>query len=209
MAASPCGTGGVSLALSDDRTGASMDVPDGALGPTDQPLVLEVTGRIEDDAGRRKQVSRSFDFQIVREAWNPQGDAFQEDAPADSGPPLPDATIAQGPHFFFAQFKTPISLPQQFWVDVRIDGKHSFEDTIEQVTDAKLTYGRRTALLGGIDLDFLCRATTEQVRERVRRTLDVCQTGGGYCLGSGNSVANYVPVENYLAMVDEGRRWRP
>jgi uroporphyrinogen decarboxylase len=29
--------------------------------------------------------------------------------------------------------------------------------------------------------------------------------GGGYCLGTGNSVANYIPLENYLAMVDEGR----
>ena len=91
--------------------------------------------------------------------------------------------------------------------DVQIDAKHSFEDTIEQVTDVKHTYGQRIALLGGIDLDFLCRATSEQVRQRVRHTLDVCLPGGGYCLGSGNSVANYVPLDNYLAMVDEGRRY--
>ncbi|NLD72683.1 MAG: hypothetical protein GX649_08200 [Chloroflexi bacterium] len=91
--------------------------------------------------------------------------------------------------------------------DVRIDAKHSFEDTIEQVTEVKFTYGQRIALLGGIDVDFLCRATEEQVRERVRHTLDVCQPGGGYCLGTGNSVANYIPVDNYLAMVDEGRRY--
>jgi len=42
---------------------------------------------------------------------------------------------------------------------------------------------------------------------RVRETLAVCQPGGGYCLGTGNSVANYVPVENYLAMLDEGRKF--
>jgi len=41
----------------------------------------------------------------------------------------------------------------------------------------------------------------------VRRTLAVCQPGGGYCLGTGNSVANYIPLDNYLAMLDEGRRW--
>jgi uroporphyrinogen decarboxylase len=45
------------------------------------------------------------------------------------------------------------------------------------------------------------------VRRRVRETLDVCQPGGGYCLGTGNSVSNYVPVDNYLAMLDEGRRY--
>jgi len=88
--------------------------------------------------------------------------------------------------------------------EVKIDAKHSFEDTIEDVCDLKATLGRRVALLGGIDVDFLCRADEEAIRERVRRTLDVCMPGGGYCLGTGNSVANYIPLENYLAMLDEG-----
>ena len=91
--------------------------------------------------------------------------------------------------------------------DVKIDAKHSFEDTIELVTDAKAEYGARCAVLGGIDVDFLCRADEQAIRKRVRETLDVCMPGGGYCLGSGNSVANYVPLDNYLAMLDEGRRY--
>ena len=89
--------------------------------------------------------------------------------------------------------------------DVRIDAKHSYEDTIEDVRQVKGTYGRRIALLGGIDVDFLCRADEPAIRKRVRQTLDVCLPGGGYCLGSGNSVANYIPLDNYLAMLDEGR----
>jgi uroporphyrinogen decarboxylase len=91
--------------------------------------------------------------------------------------------------------------------EVRIDGRHSFEDTIEPVTAAWQRYGHRTALLGGIDIDFLCRASEQQVRARVRHTLDICHAKGGYCLGTGNSVANYVPLDNYLAMLDEGRRY--
>ena len=93
------------------------------------------------------------------------------------------------------------------WRDVKIDGKHSFEDTIEKVTDAKDTYGKRIALLGGLDVDFLCRADERQVRARVRATLRKCMPGGGYCLGTGNSVANYIPLDNYLAMLDEGRKF--
>ena len=89
--------------------------------------------------------------------------------------------------------------------DVKIDAKHSFEDTIEDVRQVKHTYGSKIALLGGIDVDFLCRADAQAIRKRVRDTLDVCMPGGGYCLGTGNSVANYVPLDNYLAMVDEGR----
>jgi uroporphyrinogen decarboxylase len=71
----------------------------------------------------------------------------------------------------------------------------------------KRKYGKRLSLLGGIDVDFLCRSDEKAIRERVRRTLDVCQPGGGYCLGTGNSVTNYIPLDSYLAMVDEGRMY--
>jgi len=91
--------------------------------------------------------------------------------------------------------------------DVHIDAKHSFEDTIEHVTDAKSRYGNKIALLGGIDVDFLCNANEKDIRERVRKTLEICMPGGGYCLGTGNSVANYIPLDNYLIMLDEGRRF--
>jgi uroporphyrinogen decarboxylase len=91
--------------------------------------------------------------------------------------------------------------------DVGIDAKHSFEDTIETVVEAKQKYGEKIAVLGGIDMDFLCRASEQEIRARVRSTLDACHEGGGYCLGSGNSIANYMPVENYLIMLDEGRKY--
>ncbi len=93
--------------------------------------------------------------------------------------------------------------------DVKIDAKHSFEDTIESVIDAKKAYGDRIAFLGGIDVDFLCRADEAAIRARVRDTLEVCTKGGGYVLGTGNSVANYIPLDNYLAMLDEGRKFSP
>ena len=91
--------------------------------------------------------------------------------------------------------------------NVRIDALHSFEDNIENVVEAKRKYGHRIALLGGIDMDVLCRSSEEGVRVRVRETLEQCMPEGGYVLGTGNSVANYVPIENYLAMLDEGRKF--
>jgi len=93
--------------------------------------------------------------------------------------------------------------------DVQIDAKHSWEDTIIDVREAKALWGDRIALLGGIDMDFLCRAPEDAIRQRVRDTLEVCLPGGGYCLGTGNTVANYVPVDSYLAMLDEGRNFSP
>lgn len=91
--------------------------------------------------------------------------------------------------------------------DVCIDARHSFEDTIEDVVSVHQKYGHRIAHLGGIDVDFLCRSNEDQIRKRVRYTLEKCMEGGGYCLGTGNSVANYIPVENYLIMLDEGRKF--
>ncbi len=88
--------------------------------------------------------------------------------------------------------------------DVQIDGKHSFEDVIEPVTRAKRRYGQRVALLGGIDMDVLSRASEDEVRAYTRRVIEACAPGGGWALGSGNTLANYIPVRNYLAMLDEG-----
>lgn len=88
-----------------------------------------------------------------------------------------------------------------------IDAKHSYEDQIMPVTEMKRRYGHRWAVMGGIDMDFLCRADEEAVRQRVREVLDACMPGGGYALGTGNTVANYVPVRNFLAMIDEGYKW--
>jgi uroporphyrinogen decarboxylase len=32
--------------------------------------------------------------------------------------------------------------------------------------------------------------------------------GGRFALGSGNSLANYVPLQNYFILLEESRRWQ-
>lgn len=93
--------------------------------------------------------------------------------------------------------------------EVGIDAKHSFEDEATPVEEFARQWGDRVAVIGGIDMDFLARADEKEVRERTRRTLELLHPGGGYALGSGNSVANYIPLNNYLAMLEEGRRFGP
>jgi len=88
---------------------------------------------------------------------------------------------------------------------VKIDAKHSWEDVILPVTEAKKKYGKRIAILGGVDVDFLCRHTEDEVKKYTRNILEKCAPGGGYALGTGNTVANYIPVKNYLAMLEAGR----
>ena len=88
--------------------------------------------------------------------------------------------------------------------DVGIDAKHSYEDVIMPVWEAKKKWGSRMALIGGVDMDVLARGSEDQVRAYTRRCIEGCAPGGGWALGSGNTVANYVPVKNFLAMLDEG-----
>jgi len=91
--------------------------------------------------------------------------------------------------------------------DIGIDAFHSFQDTIIPVSDFKKRYGGRIATLGGVDVDKLCRLKESELRDYVRGILDECMGGGRYAIGSGNSVTNYVPVKNYIIMVDEALKW--
>lgn len=92
--------------------------------------------------------------------------------------------------------------------DVGIDAKHSYEDAILPVTEAKKLYGKRIAILGGFDVDRLCRSTETEIRKYTRMLIEECGDNGAYALGSGNSIADYVPVENYLCMLDEAAKFR-
>ncbi len=88
------------------------------------------------------------------------------------------------------------------------DAKHSFEDTmVPDMFDLHRAYGRRICLIGGLDVDFLCRADERALRARVRKTIDTMAPGGGYVLGSGNSIPEYVPSEKWWIMLDEGLKY--
>jgi uroporphyrinogen decarboxylase len=88
-------------------------------------------------------------------------------------------------------------------IDVmRFDAKHSYEDEIVPPERAWDLWGDRIAVLGGMDVDFLCRSTPEQVRERARQMLARSREQGGYALGSGNSIPTYIPRESYFAMLE-------
>ena len=85
--------------------------------------------------------------------------------------------------------------------DMRFDGRHSYEDAICPVEEAYELLKGRIAVLGGIDMDFMVRKTPEEIFARAVKMLERSQEMGGYLLGTGNSVPEYVPFENYMALV--------
>lgn len=92
-------------------------------------------------------------------------------------------------------------------IEMGCDAKHSFEDKIMPVEEAYEKWGDKICLIGGVDMDIMAQGTEDAVRKRTREILDACALKGHYVLGTGNSVANYLPLKNYHAMIDEGRKW--
>ena len=91
--------------------------------------------------------------------------------------------------------------------DCKFDAKHSFEDAIMPVAEFKRGYGNRITPLGGLDVDVICRASEKDLRAYARRAIDQCFAGDGWwALGTGNSLTDYMPVENYMIVLDEARR---
>jgi uroporphyrinogen decarboxylase len=86
--------------------------------------------------------------------------------------------------------------------NLKFDGKHSFEDLIIPVEEAYELWGSRIAIMGGIDMDYLCRKDPLSIRQRVRDLITLSREKGGLALGSGNSIPDFIPVDNYCAMLE-------
>ncbi len=71
------------------------------------------------------------------------------------------------------------------------------------IVELKRDYGGRLCLVGNIDLSYtLTLGTPDDVRAEVYERIRTVGPGGGYCVGSSNTVTNYVPLENFRAMLE-------
>jgi len=69
------------------------------------------------------------------------------------------------------------------------------------IVELKAHYGDRLCLCGNVELDFpLSRGTPDDVRDAVLHLMRAVGPGGGYAIGSSNSISGWVPFENYQAL---------
>jgi uroporphyrinogen decarboxylase len=87
--------------------------------------------------------------------------------------------------------------------DCGISALHPIEPISMDILEVKRRYGDRLCLVGNVEVDTLSRGTPEEVRDEVRTLLREVAPGGGYCIGSSNTVPNYARLENYKAMIEE------
>ncbi len=74
---------------------------------------------------------------------------------------------------------------------------------MSNLAQLKQSYGQNIAFCGGIDTHhILPHGTPAEVRQEVRRVIDLLGPGGGYMVASVHTIMNDVPAANVLAMVD-------
>ena len=92
------------------------------------------------------------------------------------------------------------------FIEIGIDILNPIQTSAGRMSDLaglKQRYGENMAFCGAIDTHrVLPFGTPEQVRQEVRRVINILGPGGGYMLASVHTLMNDVPAENILAMVD-------
>jgi len=89
-----------------------------------------------------------------------------------------------------------------------INAKHSNEDQIAPFPVWVEKYGDRIGNFGGIDTDAVCRLPREEMTTYILEVIRACEGHGGFAFGSGNSIPDYVPVDQYLHMLHVVREYR-
>lgn len=127
---------------------------------------------------------------LFKEIWLPR--AQKVIAPAlDAGIPI----------FFHSDGKCDDAM--DWLIDSGFDGFNPMDPYGVDYRDYKKRYGDRITLMGNIDVEFpLVHGTPEEVDQDVKKHMEVLKPGGRYMAGSSHSVTNFVPHENYLAMLN-------
>ena len=89
------------------------------------------------------------------------------------------------------------------FIDAGITCLHPMDPYSIDYREYKKRYGNRIALCGNIDIEYpLVRGTAEDVEQDVKEHMEVLKPGGRWVAGSSHSIVNYIPYENFVAMIN-------
>lgn len=89
-------------------------------------------------------------------------------------------------------------------IEIGIDGVNPLEPIAGMdLADLKRRFGKDLTLIGGVDCSQLLPfGTPQQIRDEVRRLLDIGAPGGGFIIGDSSSVAPNTPLANVMAFYE-------
>jgi len=106
---------------------------------------------------------------------------------------------ASGKLFFYHTDGNIIPVMEDL-IALGVDGLHPIDPTALDIREVKKQYGDRICLLGNVPTELLRSGTTVEVESYVKGLIRDVAPGGGFCLGSGNSVPEWANIDNYNAM---------
>jgi uroporphyrinogen decarboxylase len=114
---------------------------------------------------------------------------------------LAPAREAKVPIWFHSDGK--IDQAVEMLLDMGVDCLTPMDPSGIDYRDYKKRYGHRVTLHGNIDITWpLVNGTPQDVRRDVKAHMDCLKPGGRWIAGSSHSIVNYIPHENFLAMLD-------
>ena len=91
--------------------------------------------------------------------------------------------------------------------DLGFNAIHPIDPNGMDMEETRRQVGSRMCLIGNLSLGYpLGLGTPSDVAQETEALIQKMAPGGGYCLSSGNSIPDYVPYENWLAMRDTALR---
>ena len=85
-------------------------------------------------------------------------------------------------------------------IDLGLDALHPIDPTCLDILRVKEMYGDHLCLIGNVSNELLRSASSNEVETVVKELIRQLAPGGGYCVGSGNSVTEWTRFENFMAM---------
>lgn len=181
----------------------------------DLPLVKEIMNRIGEEVAAL--LERLVSFEVVGAV------CFQDDIAYTSGLMIPPrqlrelffpwlrrmVEVSHGkeiPLIFHSDGKVDEAIPEI--IAAGVDALHPIEPKCMDIAAIKREFGDRLSLIGNLDLGYtLTRGTPQEVDTAVRDLIRTVAPGGGFLLSSANSITNYVPLANFIAMLDATRKY--
>ncbi len=87
-------------------------------------------------------------------------------------------------------------------IEIGFDALHPIDPTCMDIAEVKRRVGDKLCIFGNVPNDLLMTGTPEEVAAYTRNLIRTIGPGGGYCVGSGNSVPEWASIDNYRAMVE-------
>jgi uroporphyrinogen decarboxylase len=87
-------------------------------------------------------------------------------------------------------------------IDCGFDAFHPIEPKAMDITEVRQRSHGKLSLIGNIDINYpLATGTPEAVRAQVRERIAALAPAGGYIVGSSNSIPPWIPIDNYISMI--------